>query len=153
MSIWRSIWDLAKAPFAAVFTGRYMGYPVESRNPLRWISIWGWALLAVAFMLLVYPIVLVAQIVSVQLYFRRAGATRILDTGIEVSAKRGAAPAHYDWLSIREVRTRFDPPFTNPELVLLSGDTVELPMADFEVLASALSTRGIRYDRTPTLAK
>jgi hypothetical protein len=153
MRIWQAIWDLAKAPFTAVFTGRYMGYPVESRNPLHWISMWGWALLAIAFVLLAYPVLLLVQLVSMRLYMRQAGTTRILDTGVEVSAKRGAASVHYDWASICEVRTKFVPPFTNPELVLTSGEHVELPIADVEVLATALSARGIHFDRNPVQIK
>jgi hypothetical protein len=147
--MWRAIWDLVKAPFSAIFTGRYMGHPVESRNPLRWVSMWGWAILACAFVLLIYPVLLVAYAASTMLYARQLGSSRLTDAGIEVVAKRGATPKHYDWSSISEVRTTFIPPFTHLELALANGEFVVLWQVDTEELASALAQRGIRFDKEP----
>lgn len=57
--MWHTVWEALTAPFVAVVTGRYKGIPV-TRNPIAWIPSIVVGILMIPFILVLYPLILVA---------------------------------------------------------------------------------------------
>jgi hypothetical protein len=148
--MWESVWHLVSYPVRAVFTGRVMGVKV-SRNPLHWISLWLWALVAIPLIVLAYPVVIVIMLVGGWSFRRNGSDARVKESGLDVFSKKKGLLAHYSWETIRSVTVRFDPPGRYPELRLSDGTIVSLHLARIDAVASVCEARGIPVDREARL--
>lgn len=126
-----SFLELAKAPF----TGRLNGIEVER-------GLWPWGLILLqAVGAIVAPILGLIQWVGFWNLSRSGYDANVSDAGVEVFSKRKGRVALYAWADIAQLRSVFQPPLTFWEIVLSSGATVSLHLADLD--PAAFRARGI----------
>ena len=75
-----------------------------------------------------------------------------MDEGLEVFSKKGGLIATYRWEDIKIVQSGFHPPFFYPVLKLISGDQIELHLANFREVANRCRENGIAVNETTVLA-
>ena len=140
--MWKSIWTALTLPIVAVLTGRYEGH-IVTRNPFRWLGTFAYGLFLIPFTLFVYPIGILLTYVGLHSIGRTGNDVRYLDEGLEVFSKKVGLIATYRWEDIKIVQIGFHPPFFYPVLKLVSGDQIELHLANFREVANRCRENGI----------
>ncbi len=146
----KSIWELFTAPFRVIFKGRLYDIPT-GRNPVKYITLWGWGIALLLFTVFIYPIfILITLLVLIVSYFIE-NDIHVDETGIEIFTKRRGILARYRWDEIEAVVVEFNPPFPFPELVLKNGERISLKLADQMQLSRACEVNKIKFiDRVNT---
>ena len=147
LEVWKSVWLLISAPFTAIFMGRLFGVPV-TRNPLRWLALLIIGLLLIPFIFLVYPAILILMYVSYCFAFRKGQDARITVEGLTVFSRSRGDISFHPWSEVAKMRRCFAPPITYPQLVLRTGEVIDLESVRTEVLVAALQQRNIPVDLT-----
>jgi hypothetical protein len=101
------------------------------------------ALACVAVGMLAYP---VNALASYHLWFREGTYASVGAAGLEVR-RTGQVARAIQWASLTEVRHFFEPPVTRYEIVLASGEALQVDFLDGEDdFVEALRTHGVPYD-------
>lgn len=114
-------------------------------------SLWGHAILAAAFVVFVYPFVLLLMYISYLICFLKEKDVRITETGLTVFTRLRGELATYPWAEIQQMRVWSKPPITYPEITLVSGATIHLECAGYKELAAVLQERGVAVDLEPRM--
>jgi hypothetical protein len=144
--------DLLSMPVRAVFTGKVRDAMV-SRNPLHWVSLWGWMLLLGLLFVVLWPLYVVVVLVGGWFWIRNGNEVRIVESGLEVRRHKGGATTTYPWRDIAAVFLRDEPPGYYPVMALSNGEKVPLQLAKIDDIAGACEAHGIAVDRSPRLAE
>jgi hypothetical protein len=142
--MWKSIWQLFLAPFVVLFKGELYGHPAE-RNPLRYLSLWGSALVALLFVIFIFPFYILATLLGLAISAIFDNDARINDFGIEVFTRFKGVVAKYKWEEIEMIIVEFNPPFPYPELILKHEERVSLKLADPKQLEEACKNNDVKF--------
>jgi hypothetical protein len=137
-------------PFIAIFTGRYLGYPV-TRNPFSWIGMFAWGLLLIPFTIVVSPFFILLTALGFHRLAKHGKTAVIKKDTVEVSSRREGLIDRLSVEEIEKVETRFEPPVVYPVLILNNGRRIELKAAETRSLIDEFKVLGIGVDEKPRM--
>jgi hypothetical protein len=148
--MWRTIWISLSTPFIAIWTGKYLDYPV-TRNPFSWLGLFAWGLMLVPFTILIYPIYILLTLLGFR-HISNHGKTAIIKESIvEISTENSEVINRLPIREIKKVVNKFNPPIMYPVLILQNGEQIELKGTETNLLYDECKALGIEVDETPNL--
>lgn len=102
-----------------------------------------------AFIVFIYPFVLVFMCISYLVFFLKENDAEITEAGITVFSRLRGKLATYQWAEIQQIQVCFSPPVTFPVVTLVNGTVINLECVNYQELAAVLQHRGIPVDLEP----
>jgi hypothetical protein len=96
-------------PFIAIWTGKYLGYPV-SRNPFSWLGLFLWGLLLIPFTITIYPIYVLHTLLGFRHICNHGKTATFKEDVDEISSRKKGVIDAIPIKEIKKVVNKFYPP-------------------------------------------